>query len=199
MHNASSCPPRLNVLALFAVAACLALLSVAGKASAQGTAPSSATEDTSSSLFPNGGVTPAPELEENRQGAGKRQGGKRAKGAKTGRSGDVLAARAASDPLEIRIAFRKAKTEALLRHPGLAVLEREANVAPTDVEKRADLRAYYTQLYSEVCKIDPSPTMADHVKLLRAVAAQRYDPRRRTVGGDEDLVRGARGGRGKKR
>lgn len=204
MHRAFSRLFRVNVMAGLAVAAGLAAFASAGAACAQGTAAagaasSSTTDPNAATLFPNGGVTPAPELEENRQAAGKRQAtGKRGKGGKGGRKTDVLATRAATDPLEVRIAFRKAKTEAMLRNPQIAILEREADVASTDDEKRAYLRSYYTQLYAAVRKIDPSPAMASHVQLLNAVAEQRYDPKRRTVGGDEDLVRGRRG-RNKKR
>ena len=170
-------------------------------------APPPATTTTSdtngNTLFPNGGVA-APELEENRAASratrrasrGGRRGGLPGQ---VGRTNDLLTARAASDPITVRIAYRKAKTVALLRYPELNALEHEAAAASTDVDKRHYLRAYYTQLYSAVKKVDQSSAMASHVDLLSRIAEQRYDPKRRVVGGDEDLVRGGRGGRGRRR
>lgn len=208
MHRASSRPHQPQSLVLLGLAV-LFTLSAGGGVLAQ-TAPAPAgtpggNTDNTSTLFPDGGTSPPSSTDATTPGAGngRRRGqgnGKRGQGnGRTGRKGDVLAARASSEPLEVRVAFRKAKTEALLRRPDLAVIEREADVAPTDDGKRSYLRSYYTQLYSEVKKIDPSPAMAEHVKLLSSIAEQRYDPKRRTIGGDEDLVRGRRGRGGKRR
>ncbi len=86
---------------------------------------------------------------------------------------------------------------AMVRDPGLADLLRNADAAETDRARRAFLRDYYNQLYALVKKIDPSPALAKHVELLSEVARQRYDPQRRMLAGEEDLVngRGARGHR----
>ncbi len=180
---------------------CLAVLVAAGGIRAQtAPAPATSTDANASSLIPGDAATPAPAGSGIQADRDARRRARRATkgGGRPGRQGDVLATRAAADPLEIRIAYRKDKTEALLRRPDLAVIERQADVAPTDDSKRDYLRSYYTQLFSEVRKIDPSPTMAAHVKLLSSIAEQRYDPKRRTIGGDEALVRGRRGRGGKR-
>ena len=189
-----------------------AVLVLAGRMAAQNesappaaTPPAGSTADVNggTTLFPSSGVA-APELEENRAANRAARHGRRGAGrgngpAQAGRSNDVLANRAASDPVSVRIAYRKVKTQVLLRHPELASLERQAAASSTDTEKRTYLRAYYTQLYSAVKKMDPSPEMVSHIDLLSRIAEQCYDPKRRAVGGDEDLVRGGRGGRGRRR
>lgn len=111
------------------------------------------------------------------------------------RSNDVLVDQADADPLNVRVAYRRAKTAAMVRDPGLADLLREADGAGTDVQKRAVLKVYYTRLFAGVCKVDGSPEMKKHVDLLAQVSKQRYEPQRRTVGGEEDLIRGGGGGR----
>lgn len=113
------------------------------------------------------------------------------------RANDLLGDQADADPLELRVAYRRAKTVALARDPGLAELLRTAANADTDVRKRSALREYYTRLFAGVRKVDPSPEMRKHVELLGEVAQQRYDPQRRTVGGEEEIVRGGRRGRGR--
>ena len=115
------------------------------------------------------------------------------------RRNDVLTDQADSDPLDVRVAYRRAKTLAMARDPGLAELLREADAAPTDVQKRALLKVYYTRLFGEVRKVDRSPAMKKHVELLGDVAKQRYDPQRRVVGGEEDIIRGGGGRRGRAR
>lgn len=208
MHRVSCRPHQPNSLVLLGLSVLFALSAIGG-APAQ-TAPTPAgtpggNTDNTSTLFPGGEISPSSTtdaISPQGTGNGRRRGtgGRRGQGnGRAGRKGDVLAARASGDPLQVRIAFRKAETEALLRRPDLAVIEREADVAPTDDSKRQYLRSYYTQLYSEVKKIDPSPAMAEHVKLLGSIAEQRYDPKRRTIGGDEELVRGRRGRGGKRR
>ncbi len=97
----------------------------------------------------------------------------------------------------VRVAYRRAKTTAMARDPALPELLHQAAAARTDVQKRAYLKRYYTRLYAEVSKVDPSPEMKKHVALLSAVSQQRYDPQRRAVGGEEDIVRGG-GGRGRR-
>lgn len=113
------------------------------------------------------------------------------------RSNDQIGDLAAADPLAVRVAYRRAKTIVMARDPGLADLLREAAAAGTDVQKRAFLKVYYTRLFDEVRNVDRSPEMKNHVALLSQVARQRYDPQRRVVGGEEDIVRG--GGRGRRR
>ncbi len=114
---------------------------------------------------------------------------------RNGRTNDMLGDLADSDPLEVRVAYRRAKTVAMARDPGLAELLHEANAARTDVQKRAILKIYYTRLFDEVRKVDRSPEMKKHVDLLSQVSQQRYDPQRRAVGGEEDIVRGGGGRR----
>ena len=115
------------------------------------------------------------------------------------RASDTLLAEADADPLEVRVAYRRAKTEAMVRDPGLAALLQDADAARTDVQKRAVLKVYYTRLFDGVRKIDPSPEMKQHVDLLAHVARLRYDPQRRTVGGEEDIILGGGGRRGRAR
>ncbi len=195
------------VVPLACALGCIAASLFPGSAAAQDTTPaapsSSATDTTGATLFPSGRTAPAPELEENRRsGNPNRRGGgnvTRGLGLTAARVGNGLAARAAKDPLEVRIAFRKAKTTVLLLHPELTTLEREAAAASTDVQKRAYLRSYYTQLYAAVRKTDPSPALASHVNLLMKVAEQRYDPKIRGTSGEEEQTRASRGGGGGRR
>ncbi len=111
------------------------------------------------------------------------------------RANDVLLNQADNDPLEVRVAYRRAKTIAMARNPGLAQLLHEAAAADTEVQKRALLKTYYTRMFAEVRKVDRTPAMKQHVELLAQVSQQRYDPQRRAVGGEEDIVRGGGGGR----
>ena len=146
-------------------------------------------------LFPNGSEqSPATALSGRPGGGHHNGGGSRQHG---GRRHEALTRQADSDPLALRVAYRRAKTIALAQDPGLGNLIRQAAVADTDVEKRAYLKEYYTRLFIAVRKIDPSPEMQAHVKLLTLLATQRYDPKRREVGGDEDIINGrGRGRRG---
>ena len=131
-----------------------------------------------------------------RAGAGLGGGGQHRRGQ---RVNDMLLADADADPLDLRVAYRRAKTTAIARDPGLAGLLVEANRAETDVQKRAVLKVYYTRLFDGIRKADPSPEMKKHVELLAEVAQQRYDPQRRAVGGEEDIIRGGGGRRGRNR
>ena len=79
---------------------------------------------------------------------------------------------------------------AMERDPNLSVLLKRADLAGTDVEKRRYLRAYYTQLFAEVRRIDPSPAMKSHLDSLDVSTGQRYDPKRRGVSEEEDLING---------
>jgi hypothetical protein len=107
----------------------------------------------------------------------------------------MAAEKADLDPLDVRVAYRRDKTLAMERDPGLADLLREAAAAPTDNDKRAWLRQYYTRLYAGISKIDPSPAMKAHVALIADVTEQRWNPKRRAVAGEDDLVNGRRGRR----
>ena len=113
-----------------------------------------------------------------------------------GRSRDRTLQRADNDPLDIRIAYRRDKTQALARDPELNALGRRADAAATDTEKRRLLREYYARLFASIRRADSSPAMRAHVDLLSQVAAQRYDPKRRAVAGEEDLLNGRDVGRG---
>ncbi len=168
-------------------------------ADAQDAAPTPATDANptaaeAADLFPSSGAqaTPAPTTGR-RAGGGRRNGG--GGGRRNNRRHDMLVSQADADPLQLRVAFRRAQTTAMARDPDLAVLIRQAAAAGTDVEKRVYLKEYYTRLFNSVRKIDPSPEMKAHVILLTQVAEQRYDPKRREVGGDEDLVNGRGSGR----
>ena len=81
------------------------------------------------------------------------------------------------------------------RNPGLAKLVVEADAASTDVEKRRFLRIYYGQLYVAMGKIDSSPAMKSHLDALKKFTEQRYNPQRRAVAGEEDIVSGRTTGR----
>jgi hypothetical protein len=147
----------------------------------------------SGNLFPENGATatgqPGQPILHGRPRASRLLGTKNKRNA---RPGDLLSSEADADPLDVRIAFRRAKTQAMVQDPGLADLLHNAAMAPNDKAKRDWLRQYYTRLYAEVRKIDPSPTLASHVTLLALIARQRYDPQRRMLAGEEDLVNGRR-------
>ena len=146
-------------------------------------------------LFPNGPRQNPPPVPAASPGRNKRN--KLTTGAKTkGRSLDRTLQRADSDSLDVRVSYRRAKTQALARDPGLVQLVRRADTADSDREKHAYLREYYTRLFAEVRRIDSSPAMKAHLDLLSQVAAQRYAPNRRVVAGEEDLLNGRDVGRG---
>ncbi len=105
-----------------------------------------------------------------------------------GRSLDRTLQQADSAPLAVRIAYRREKTTVLARDPGLTELTRQAAAAGTDAQKRVYLREYYTRLFASIRRLDSSPEMKTHLALLAQVAAQRYDPQRRTVLGEEELL-----------
>lgn len=92
---------------------------------------------------------------------------------------------AAADPVEIRIAYRRAETEAK-RDPIFIDLLRRADLARDDEERRALLRRYYTELFVRVRQLDRSPTLAAHVAVLSRAAEQRYAPKRKAGGVDEN-------------
>lgn len=194
----------MQILRLLFLSVILATCAVLPRAAAQDETPGTdqtttdapASGASSTDLFPAGGeTTPAATGRPNGgTGGGHHNGGTH----RNGRRHEMLVSQADSDPLAVRVAFRRAETLALARDPGLADLIHEAAAARTDVDKRAYLKEYYTRLFASIRKIDPSKEMRAHVILLTFVAEQRYDPKRREVGGDEDLVNGAgRGRRGR--
>ena len=142
-------------------------------------------------LFPSTGPQSAPRP--GRHQSSRLTGNKTRRGA---RAEDLLQQEADADPLDVRVAFRRAKTAAMARDPEMAEDLVRAAGASTDREKRLWLRQYYERLFSLVQKIDKSPELAAHVALLSKIAEQRYNPRRRAVAGEEDLVNG-RHGRGR--
>ena len=105
-----------------------------------------------------------------------------------GRSLDRTLQKADADPLRVRVAYRRDKTVALAREPALNDLLRRAAAADTDVQKRAFLREYYTRLFASIRRVDSSAEMKEHLALLAQVAEQNYDPKRRVVAGEEDLL-----------
>lgn len=107
---------------------------------------------------------------------------------KKGRSLDRTLQTADSDPLAIRTAYRRDKTTALARDPELFDLLSRANASGTDEQKRACLHEYYTRLFASIRRLDPSPDMKAHLALLAQVTEQRYDPKRRAVAGEEELL-----------
>ncbi len=107
-----------------------------------------------------------------------------------GRVNNQVLKQADTDPLPIRVAYRRAKTRAMERDPNLQTLLAQADTASTDNEKRRYLRAYYVQLFGEVKKIDPSPAMKSHLDALQHFVEQRYNPQRRAVAGEESLING---------
>jgi hypothetical protein len=159
--------------------------------------PPAAPSSDNAALFPSGDTQTPSQTATGTSGGG-RNGPGGGRGGRRNRSGDSRNAaiqQADSAPLEVRVAFRRAKTAAMLRDPGLADLLVQAGGARTDENKRAYLRTYYIRLYALVRKVDPSPAMRDYVKLLSQVSEQRYDPKRRAVNGDDDDLVGG-GGRG---
>ena len=143
-------------------------------------------------LFPSGSrPTPSPDATGNNSSG---RGNTRSKfftGSRThGRALDRTLQKADSDSLDVRVAYRRAKTQALARDPGLIEWMHRADAARSDEEKHACLREYYTRLFAEVRRIDASPAMKAHVDLLSQVAAQQYAPNRRVVAGEEDLLNG---------
>ena len=92
---------------------------------------------------------------------------------------------AAEDPLDVRIAFRRAKTTALL-DSRFAELLRQADRARGDDEKREYLRIYYQDLFARIRQIDRSPALAAHIDILSRAAQQRYAPQR-VLGGESEL------------
>ena len=178
------------------VAAPCAMAQDASPAGDAGTSQS--TSATATDLFPAGGVQPSTTQANGNGGGGGHHNGGGGGHSRSGRHRDVLVSQADADPLELRVQYRRAKTIALARDTGLAALLHQAAGAATDNEKRAYLKAYYLRLFASVRRIDPSPAMKAHVELLNAVAEQNYNPKRREVGGDEDLVNGrGRGRRGR--
>ena len=112
-----------------------------------------------------------------------------------GRTNSQSLGQADTDPLPVRVAYRRAKTLAMERDPSLGTLLRQADLASTDEDKRRYLREYYHQLFAEVRKIDPSPAMKSHLDSLQTSTGQRYDPKRRAVANEEDLINGRLFGR----
>ena len=169
-------------------------------ADAQNAAPTPAadanpTAAEAADLFPSNGAQASPTPAAGHGGGHRNGGGGRNR---NNRRHDLLVTQADADPLQLRVAFRRAETIAMARDPGLADLLHQADASDTDTEKRVYLKEYYTRLFNSVRRIDPSPEMKAHVGLLTQVAEQRYDPKRREVGGDEDLVNGrGRGRRGR--
>ena len=107
-----------------------------------------------------------------------------------GRALDRTLQKADSAPLDVRVAYRRAKTEALARDPGLSEWAHRAEAAKSDAEKRRYLGEYYTRLFAEVRRDDASPAMKAHEDMLAQIAAQQYAPNRRVVAGEEDLLNG---------
>lgn len=91
---------------------------------------------------------------------------------------------AAADPVEVRIAYRRAETEAR-RDPVFRDLQIRADLAHDDEDRRAILRRYYTQLFDRVRRLNRSPALAAHVATLSRAAELRYAPKRRAGGLDE--------------
>ncbi len=139
-------------------------------------------------LFPNGSrQNPPAKTGTDRTGRSKRSA--LLTGTKVrGRSLDRTQQKADTDPLAVRVAYRRDKTTVLARDPGLLVLLRRADAAGTDVQKRVILREYYTRLFAAIQRIDSTPGMQQHLALLAQVAGQRYDPQRRVVAGEEELL-----------
>ena len=152
---------------------------------------------TGGGLFPSGPrQNPPTPSTGNRSGRNSRGKGLPGGARAHGRALDRTLQTADRDSLDVRVAYRRAKTQAVARVPELVGLVHRADAARTDDEKRACLRQYYTRLFAEVRRIDPSPVMKAHVDLLSQVAAQRYAPNRRVVAGEEDLLNGRDVGRG---
>ena len=95
-----------------------------------------------------------------------------------------------ADPLPVRVAYRRAKTLAMERDPGLGALLRQADLAGTDEDRRRYLRLYYVRLFAKVRRIDSSPSMNAHLDALKLPTEQRYDPKRRATADEDDLING---------
>lgn len=183
------------------VLATVALAALVGAARAQEAPPADAAPapvtGAPAALFPEAGPAARPEPPARSRGGGRKAG-------KRGRrhsqfATDAAVSQANGDPLEVRIAFRKDKTLALAREPGLRDLLLQADAARTDDEKRGYLKIYYTKLYETIRQIDPSPEMKAHVALLAQASEQEYDPKRRSVSGEDDLAGvGRNGGRNRR-
>ncbi len=138
-------------------------------------------------LFPNGPRQNAPAPTSGNPGRNRRN--PLTKGSKQrGRSLDLTLQKADADPLKVRIAYRRDKTTALARDPELTELLRRADASGTDAQKRVYLHEYYTRLFASIRRMDSSADMKVHLALLAQVAEQRYDPKRRAVAGEEDLL-----------
>ena len=128
-----------------------------------------------------------------RRGKASNLEGGRASGGRRRAAANPALLTAAGDPVEIRIAYRRAETEAK-RDPVFNDLLRRADLAPDDEERRALLRRYYTELFTRVRRINSSPALATHVAVLSRAAESRYAPKRRVGGPDENDAGQGRGG-----
>ncbi len=167
--------------------AAAALAAIAGVARGQEAPPDDATPAPASpgvptTLFPDATPGVVPRAHGRHAAAGAHRRGRHSQYAT-----DAAVSLANSDPLEVRVAYRKDKTMAMAREPGMRDILLQADAARTDDEKRAFLKEYYTVLYSTILKIDRSPTMKAHVALLQQATRQQYDPQRRSVSGEDDL------------
>jgi hypothetical protein len=136
----------------------------------------------SGSLFPNAGSVRRP-LGTPRSSSSSSRAVKRA--TRRDRFAVPALGQAAEDPLDVRIAFRRAKTIALL-DPRFAELLRQADLARGDDERREHLRIYYQELFTRIRQLDGSPALAAHIDILSRAAAQRYAPQR-VIGGASEL------------
>ncbi len=123
--------------------------------------------------------------ENSRRGRRTRTGGGPFSGSSRRQAVNPALLTAAADPVEIRIAYRRAETEAK-RDPVFTELLRRADLAHDDEERRTLLRRYYTELYARVRQLDRSPTLAAHVAVLSRAAEQRYAPKHKAGGVDEN-------------
>ena len=139
-------------------------------------------------LFPNGSRQTPPTTTASHSGSKRRSSLATGNKQHGGRSLDRTLQKADADPLTVRVAYRRDKTLALARDPDLTVLLQRADAAGTDVQRRENLREYYTRLFASIRRLDSSPEMKEHLALLSQVAEQRYDPKRRVVAGEEDLL-----------
>ncbi|MBV9657022.1 MAG: hypothetical protein JO295_02820 [Verrucomicrobia bacterium] len=136
-----------------------------------------------SELFPSGGPsrrqqTGTSSSTANAASRGNRSGGT-SRAARRDRFNEPTLNEAAQDPLELRLAYRRARTAAL-RDPRFADLQQQANAARSDEEKRAILRVYYEELFARIRRLDHgTPGMNAHVELLARAAQQRYAPQRK--------------------
>lgn len=174
----------------------LAAIALAARvASAQEAPPDAPAPGAPAALFPESGPAALPATATGARHGRRARGGRR----NTQYATDAAVSLANNDPLEVRVAYRKDKTLAMVREPALRDLLLQADAARTDNEKRAFLKLYYTKLYATVRKIDPSPKMKAHVDLLAQATQQEYDPKRRSVSGEDDLAGvGRNGGRNRR-